>query len=84
MRRIPGALIAAACAALMLIALGLAMMRDRELTAARPDPGPPAAFTWDGRTWDCAQVAAWERRYGAYEPDGTPVPYEVDAGCAVP
>lgn len=83
MRRIPVVLIAGACVALGLTALFPNVMRDRDLTAPR-DPGPPASVTWDGKAWDCAQVAAWDRRYGAYEPDGTPVPYEVAARCTLP
>jgi hypothetical protein len=44
----------------------------------------PATFTWEGTTWNCAQVAQWNQQYGAYEPDGTPIPYEVIGHCTLP
>lgn len=73
-----------AAAVLLLAAAAGTVALARGMTAARQDPAAPAAFTWAGKTWDCAQVAAWDRRYGAYEPDGTPVPYEVAARCTLP
>lgn len=70
-------------AGLIVVALGGAVLAARGHAAAR-DPGPPPSFTWDGRAWDCARVAAWDRREGPYEPDGAPVPYEVISGCSAP
>lgn len=47
-----------------------------------PDGPPPGrTFTWEGTTWDCGQVQAWDAQYGAYTPDGAPIPYEVVLSC---
>lgn len=50
-------------------------------------PQPPvqqySTFTYEGVTWNCNQVEAWDQQYGAYEPDGTPIPEYVVLGCDV-
>lgn len=71
-------------AAVVLVVLFVAYMVTRpsapQLTPA-PQQTAQSTFTWEGTTWDCGQVAAWDAQYGAYEPDGTPIPYEVVTGC---
>lgn len=67
-----------AAAAAIAVAVALS---SRPPAPASPQQASEGTFTWEGTTWDCAQVNAWDYQYGAYEPDGTPIPYEVVASC---
>ena len=51
----------------------------RQQAPSSPQQG--GTFTSDGTTWNGPEVMAWDRQYGAYEPDGTPIPYAVVIGC---
>lgn len=44
-------------------------------------PIPIHNVYWNGETWDCGKVKLWYQSYGAYEPNGTPIPYEVIGLC---
>lgn len=69
-------------AAAAVVAVTLGLLGTCGATPAPPgSPPPQQTFTWEGVTWDCGQVNAWDQQYGAYEPDGTPIPYEVVISC---
>jgi hypothetical protein len=72
------AVIAAAAVIAVLVVEGLALARTPGSQQQAPAEG---TFTWGGVTWDCGQVNAWDYQYGAYEPDGAPIPYEVVLAC---
>lgn len=68
----------------LLVAAVVLLSRTSQPAAPSPQWSYPATFTWEGTTWDCGQVDNWNSQYGAYEPDGTPIPEEVVLGCDTP
>lgn len=64
----------------VLITLGLAWPQPHPVTVPVTTV-QDQTFTWEGVIWDCGQVNTWNSQYGAYEPDGTRIPYEVILHC---
>lgn len=75
-----GSIIGAVIVGFTVMAL-ISSHHDGQQAPAQEPVQQSSTFTWEGVTWDCNQVNQWNQQYGSYEPDGTPIPYEVTLNC---